>query len=99
MNGRMEAEPTPEGRLAAVCKSLVLRMRRQAERRHRSDYSAEPDYADYRDALKPHLERELKVARLEELENYEVPAAVFRRQQLRQEIMALDHIIAKEAKK
>ena len=96
MNGRVVEEPTPEGRLAAVCKSLALRMRKEAELRRRSDYSREPDYADYRDALRPYIEREMLQARLDEISEYcGAPAAAFRIISLRRQIEALDRDIAK----
>lgn len=57
MNGRIYQDGTPEGRLAAVARSLALRMAEQKK---------EPDYADYRDTLRPFVKRELILARIEE---------------------------------
>ncbi len=57
MNGRIREADTPEERLAAVAKSLVEQM----ERKDRV-----PDYADFRDALRPFVERELLLARIDE---------------------------------
>lgn len=57
MNGRIEYEATPEGRLAAVAKITLLRA---------AEAKRQPDYADFRDALRPFVERELILARIEE---------------------------------
>lgn len=57
MNGRIEREPTPEGRLAAVAKTIMLRA---------VEEKRECDYADFRDALRPFVERELVLARIDE---------------------------------
>lgn len=57
MNGRIDQDATPEGRLAAVARSLAIRM---------AGRKKEPDYADYRDALRPFVKRELLLARIEE---------------------------------
>jgi hypothetical protein len=58
MNGRIVHEQTPEGRIAAVAKSIAVRMR--------ADLRREPDYADYREALRPYIQRELLLARIAE---------------------------------
>ena len=58
MNGRIVKESTPEGRLAAVAKSVAVRLR--------ADLRREADYADYRDAMRPYILRELVLARIEE---------------------------------
>ena len=57
MNGRINHDDTPEGRIAAVARSLCIQM--QKDKR-------EPDYADFRDALRPFLKRELLNARIDE---------------------------------
>lgn len=57
MNGRIEREATPEARLAAVAKSLEVKMEGNRKR---------PDYADYRDALRPYIQRELILVKIEE---------------------------------
>jgi hypothetical protein len=64
MNGRIRAEETPEGRIAAVARSLAI----EIEERHARTGSGptEPDYADYREALGPYIRRELLLARIEE---------------------------------
>jgi len=64
VNGRINHDDTPEGRIAAVCKSLMLQM----ENRHNKTGvgPSVPDYADLRDVLKPFVERELLNARIDE---------------------------------
>lgn len=64
MNGRINQEETPEGRLAAVVKTLLLEMRRKFG--HRLPEYREPDYADIREAIKPFLDREICAAKLKE---------------------------------
>jgi hypothetical protein len=71
MNGRIHFEDTPEGRLAAVAKSLLLQMQLRAEAAAcltcgRIAAYADPDYADFREALRPFVERELLLARIGE---------------------------------
>lgn len=64
MNGRIGAEDTPEGRLAAVAKTLMVKMEEQY--RHNRVGPKEPDYADFREAFRPFIQRELLRARIEE---------------------------------
>lgn len=60
MNGRIhEEEVTPEERIAAVAKSLCTQMRKTLHGR-------EPDYADFRDVLRPYIQKELLMARISE---------------------------------
>jgi hypothetical protein len=99
MTGRIEDAQTPEGRLAAVCRTLMLRMEREALRRHAGPAAAEPDYADFRDTLRPFIKRELINALLDELQNYESPEAVFRRRDLRQQLVAVEYEIEAWKKK
>lgn len=58
MNGRIEGEDTPAGRLAAV---VITALRRFPQER-----LWHLDYADMRDAMEPYIERELLTARMEE---------------------------------
>lgn len=58
MNGRIVAEETPEGRIAAVARSLTIQMDEK--------YKRQPDYADFRDVLRPFIELELLRARVDE---------------------------------
>lgn len=57
MNGRILEGDTPEERLAAVAKSLLI----QLEKKNRV-----PDYADFRETLRPFIQRELVLARIDE---------------------------------
>jgi hypothetical protein len=60
VNGRIHAEEeTPEGRIAAVARSLCLQMKQKLNRE-------QPDYADFRDVLRPFVQRELIRARIDE---------------------------------
>jgi len=59
MDGRIASEPTPEGRLAAVVLSVFIQMRDHEKK--------DPDYADYRDALRPFLHREIILARMKDV--------------------------------
>jgi hypothetical protein len=62
--GRLRGETTPEGRLAAVASCLAVSM---ADEHVRSAAGpAAPDYADYREALRPYILRELLLARIDE---------------------------------
>lgn len=58
MNVRIHHEETPEGRLAAVAVSLMYHMETSKQRL--------PDYADFREAMRPFIKRELLNARLDE---------------------------------
>lgn len=57
MNGRIYREATPEGRIAAAARSLMLKM---------GPFRNTPDYADFRDALGPYIEREILKAQFDE---------------------------------
>jgi len=63
-NGRIDREESPAGRIAAVARSLCLHF--EAERRRTGVGPSEPDYADFRDVLRPFIERELILARIDE---------------------------------
>jgi len=99
MNGRIEQAHTPEERLAAVCRTLALRMERDARRRGASREAGEPDYADYRDALRPHIRREIVLALLAEIDEHHDLAPAFRAAALRSELAALERAIAEDARK
>lgn len=64
MNGRIHEDETPEGRIAAVARSLAIKMEKAYQRSGVGP--KEPDYADYRAALKPFIDRELILARMDE---------------------------------
>lgn len=80
-------EKTPEGRIAAAAANLMIEMRQTVKH--------EPDYADFRDRLKPYIERELITVRLRELARTE-PGALsweWRRAELRGQLEALERRI------
>lgn len=69
MNGeRIENEPTPEGRIAAVAVTLIREMRKK--------FSRPPDYADMRDAIRAQVRKELTRARVAEAKECERPDRV-----------------------
>jgi hypothetical protein len=88
VNGRILQEETPEGRLAAVVKTLFLEMRRKFA--NRLPEYREPDYADIRDTIKPFLDREICAARLKEAEwNRTLDFREVRIRELTQELLKL----------
>jgi hypothetical protein len=58
MNRRIAREETPEGRIARAARILCDRTDEK--------YKHPPDYADFRDALRPFIVRELLLARIDE---------------------------------
>jgi hypothetical protein len=64
MPTRLKHDGTPEGRVAAACNKL-MRMMAEKHRRTESGPTA-PDYADFRDFLRPYLRRECLLARIEQ---------------------------------
>jgi hypothetical protein len=58
VNGRINELATPEERIAAVAQSLCVQMRDKEKR--------EPDYADFRDVLRPFIQKEILIARIAE---------------------------------
>lgn len=58
MDGRITSGPSPEARIAAVCRSLILRYARPLPDR--------PNYADLNEWLQVYLEREFLVVRIDE---------------------------------
>lgn len=69
MKSRIRKEDTPEGRLAAVVKTIIENMRIA-----RNDLRFDPDQVDLREGLRPFVERELLIARITEML---LPAASF----------------------
>lgn len=96
MNGRIHQEKTPEGRLAAVCRSLMTQL--EARNRTTGVGPAEPDFADFREALRPYIQRELLLARIEEARKSAGVLLTMRVRELADELYALDKIIPKEFK-
>jgi hypothetical protein len=91
MNGRTHQEDTPEGRLAAVARSLMIKM----EDRHNKSRVGprEPDYADFREALRPYVQRERVLAQIEEARKTSVTARV---KELASELAEWEKLIPEE---
>lgn len=89
MNGRVVREPSPEGRLAAVARTLTIRLRERGK---------EPDYADYRDAFRPFIRRELILARIEEARHDMGQALTARARELAAELIAVEREIEENLK-
>ncbi len=81
MNGRVHHDDTPEGRIAAVARSLCIQMEKKSSR--------EPDYADFRDVLRPFLQRELLNARIDEARKTSGRALTQRVRELAKELQSL----------
>lgn len=58
MDGRITHGPSPEARIAAVCRSLIIRFAKPVPDR--------PDYADLNEWLQVYLEREFTIVRIDE---------------------------------
>lgn len=86
MNGRITDEPTPEGRLAALVFSIRAHMRDHEKK--------DPDYADFRDAMRPFVRRELILARLEDLRQTTGAILTFKTAELAKELVELNMQIA-----
>ncbi len=80
MNGRVHHDDTPEGRMAAVARSLCIQMKNSLR---------EPDYADFRDVLRPFLQRELLNARIDEARKTSGRALTQRVRELAKELQAI----------
>lgn len=94
MNGRKYEEQTPEGRIAAVARSLMITM----EDRHNKNGTGprEPDYADFREALRPYLRQELLLARIDEARKTAATAVTARVRELASELAECQKLIPKE---
>ena len=88
MNGRIKSEASQEGRLAAVARSVALRMK--------DGKQGDPDYADLRDALRPYVMREILLARIEEARHVASDCLTSRVKQLAAELVEVNELIAKE---
>lgn len=86
MDGRIHHEPTPEGRLAAVVLSVAIQMRDHEK--------TEPDYADYEECLRPFLQRELILARMQELQKATSAVMTVRLAELARELVDVSVQIA-----
>ncbi|MGH9727122.1 MAG: hypothetical protein ACRD4V_00845, partial [Candidatus Acidiferrales bacterium] len=58
--------PTPEARIAAVARSLVISMGAKFRAAGGIGTGGEPDYADFRAALAPYVKLEIVKARIDE---------------------------------
>jgi hypothetical protein len=74
---RVNYEPTPLGRLAAVARTVVDEHRDLSDRLCRPDL-AFPDCADFRDRMNLYVKRELLLARMEEARLHNWPGAALR---------------------
>ena len=93
LNGRLEHEETPVGRIAAVARSLAMKMEAHFEKTGQGP--RDPDYADYRRALAPYLRRELLLARIDEARKTAATALTERMKELAKELFECDVTIAK----
>jgi hypothetical protein len=94
MNGRNHnVDETPEGRIAAVARSLAMKMEADFEKTGQGP--RDPDYADYRRALAPYLRRELLLARIDEARKTAATALTTRMKELATELFECDATIAK----
>lgn len=84
---RLTAEETPEGRIAAACRILVDEMRRRVVPTY-------PDIADFREHLRPFIQREILLAELDEARR----PAVTRGERIREMISALAALHAERDK-
>jgi hypothetical protein len=94
VNGRIHDEETPEGRIAAVAVSLVLKMQ---DAHYKTGVGPQsPDYADYRDAFRLHMERELLLARIDEARKTAATALTARMKELSDRFVECELQISKE---
>jgi hypothetical protein len=96
MNGRVHEEETPEGRVAAVAASLALKMRDRYEKTGCGP--REPDYADFREAFRPYIHRELILARIAEARKTQAERLTARMKELTVELLLVDKQIAEVSK-
>jgi hypothetical protein len=87
MNGRIQQEETPEARIGAAARSLVIKMRDEFNRTNTGP--CEPDYADFREGLRPFIKRELLMARIEEARKYGAKFVTARVAELNRELQEL----------
>lgn len=85
MNGRIHHdETTAEDRIAAVAKSLCIQIGDKFRGRV-------PDYADFRDALRPFVQRELLRARIDEARKLSGRVMTERVKELAKELDAIEY--------
>ncbi len=97
MNGRVHEDQTPEGRLAAVARSLAIKM---SDRYQKTGFGPrEPDYADFREVFRPYIHRELILAKIEEARKTQAERLTSRMRELTVELLLVDKQIAEALKK
>ena len=94
MNGGRLHEDTPEGRLANVARQLALAM--ELHRRKMGTGPLEPDFADYREALRQYIQRELLLARIDEARKTAAVALTNRMLELEHQLAACEKLIPKD---
>lgn len=82
---RLQHENSPEGRLAAVARALVLEM--WDTHIHRQFGPEKPDTHDFREALRPFVKIELLLARIEEARKLSGRVLTERVKELSQELV------------
>jgi hypothetical protein len=89
VNGRIQHEDTPWGRVAAIARSLCIQM----DEKYRATQvgPSAPDYADFRDVLRPFIESELLKARIDEARKASGRALTARVKELANELSALKY--------
>jgi hypothetical protein len=98
MNGRTRDESTPAARVAAAARALSIRMQTSFPKRP-AEFQ-QPDYADFREALEPHIDRELCMARLDEIRKSHGTSQKYKEDRERElvvEFVKLDLIVARLA--
>lgn len=94
MNGRTHEERTPEARLAAVARSLMIKME---SAHHKTGVGPkEPDYADFRETFRPYILRELLLARIDEARKNAAVVITSRVKELAAELHECEKLLPKE---
>jgi hypothetical protein len=91
MNGRIQDEETPEGRLAAVAHSLAIQMQKCFA--EKCFGPSQPDFADYREALRPFVKRELIMVRIDEARKVSGRVLTERIRELAAELMEVNRTL------
>jgi hypothetical protein len=84
----MYAGKTPEDRIAAVARTLTHKMY--------EEHSRLPDYADFRQALKPFIQREMVLARIDEARVSGSSFITSRVKALTRELMAIESALPED---
>ena len=95
MNGsRIKYDDSPEGRLAAVAKTLCVHFEDSYNRTGAGP--KEPDFADFKQALRPFIQRELLKARIDEARKTQSRIITERVLELAKELAIVEAQIPKE---